>query len=80
MPKIQWTHLPPALRDHLFERASERKIAGEDLYRLKIWRLSEPEAPDGRWFKDFDSFKLCGEGRYPNTFLLRGQVAKGQEI
>ena len=80
MPKIQWTHLPPALRDHLFERKSERKMAGEDLYRLKIWRLSEPEAPDGRRFKDFDSFKLCGEGRYPKTFLLRGQVAKGQEI
>jgi hypothetical protein len=80
MPKIQWTDLPPALRDHLFERAAERKITGEDLYRLKLWRQSQPNAPDGRWFKDFGSFKLCGEGRFPKTFLLKGQVASGEEL
>jgi len=28
MPKIQWTNLPPALRDHLFDRLRERKITG----------------------------------------------------
>jgi len=38
MPKIQWTNLPPALRDHLFDRLRERKITVEDLYRLKLWR------------------------------------------
>jgi hypothetical protein len=70
MPKIQWTDLPAALRDHLFERAAERKITGEDLHRLKIWRQSEPDAPEGKWFKDFGSFKICGEGRFPKTFLL----------
>jgi len=26
MPKIEWTNLPPALRDHLFDRLRERKI------------------------------------------------------
>ncbi|OGA50233.1 MAG: hypothetical protein A3F74_16690 [Betaproteobacteria bacterium RIFCSPLOWO2_12_FULL_62_58] len=35
MPKIRWTGLPPAVRDHLFERLRERKITAEDLYRLK---------------------------------------------
>jgi hypothetical protein len=45
MPKIQWTDLPPALRDHLFERLAERKINVDDLYQLKIWRESEPDAP-----------------------------------
>src|SRR3989337_2219158 len=30
MPKIQWTNLPPALRDHLFDRLRERKITVED--------------------------------------------------
>jgi hypothetical protein len=64
----------------LFERARERKITVEDLYKLKLWRESEPEAPDGPWFKDFSSFKLCGEGKFPKTFLLRGQAAKGKEI
>jgi hypothetical protein len=80
MPKIQWTGLPASLRDHLFDRAAERKIAADDLYQLKVWRESEPDAPDGAWFKDFGSFKICGEGRYPKTFLLRGQPARGEEI
>ena len=80
MPRIQWTDLPLALRDHLFDRLREREITAEDLYRLKLWRESEPEAPDGRWFKDFGSFKLCGEGKCPKTFLLRGQVARGKEL
>ncbi|MEN8151395.1 MAG: hypothetical protein ABFS86_16380 [Planctomycetota bacterium] len=61
-------------------RAAERKISGEDLLRLKAWRESEPEAPDGLWFKDFGSFKLCGEGPHPKTFLLRGQAAKGLSL
>jgi len=58
MPKIQWIGLPPALRDHLFERLRERKITAGDLYQLKAWRESEPEAPDGPWYKDFGSFKI----------------------
>ena len=57
MPKIQWSDLPPDLREHLFDRARERKIAVEDLYALKLWRESEPEAPEGLWYKDFGSFK-----------------------
>ena len=80
MPKIQWTNLPPALRQHLFDRLAERQIRAEDLYRLKLWRESEPEAPDGPWYKDFGSFKICGMGPYPKTFLLRGQAAQGTSI
>ena len=56
MPRIQWTGLPPALRDHLFDRLRERKITAEDLYQLKTWRESDPDAPDGLWYKDFGSF------------------------
>ncbi len=80
MPKIRWTDLPKALRDHLFERVRERKIAAEDLWKLKLWRESEPDAPEGLWYKDFGSFKICGAGEYPKTFLLRGQPAKGQPL
>jgi hypothetical protein len=80
LPKIQWKGLPPALRVHLFDRAQERTIAAEDLWRLKLWRESEPDAPEGPWFKDFGSFKICGEGKYPKTFLLAGQVAKGTRL
>ena len=77
MPKIRWTGLPPALRDHLFERLRERKITVEDLYQLKVWRESNPDAPEGLWYKDFGS---CGDGEYPKTFLLAGQVARGQKL
>ena len=80
MPRIQWTKLPAALRNHLFERLAERKITADDLYKLKVWRESEPEAPDGPWYKDFGSFKICGEGRLPKTFLLRGQAARGKAL
>jgi hypothetical protein len=80
MRKIQWTHLPASLRDHLFERLRERKISAEDLYKLKLWRDSQPEAPDGPWYKDFGSFKICGEGPFPRTFLLKGQVARGKRL
>jgi len=75
MPKIEWTGLPDALRKHLFLRARERTISDDDLLELKAWRESGPDAPDGPWFKDFGSFKIRGEGRFPTTFLESGQVA-----
>ena len=80
MPGIQWSGLPSALHDHLFDRLRARKITAEDLYQLKTWRSSGPDAPGGPWYKDFGSFKICGVGKYPKTFLLRGQAAKGQEL
>jgi hypothetical protein len=80
VPRIQWTGLSPTLREHLFDRVRERRITAEDLYQLKVWRESEPDAPEGLWYKDFGSFKICGEGRYPKTFLLRGQPALGQKL
>jgi hypothetical protein len=80
MPPIQWADLPPDLSRHLIDRARERTISLADLHRLKLWRESLPEAPEGEWFKDFGSFKLCGEGKLPKTFLLPGQAARGKEI
>lgn len=80
MPRIQWTNLPHTLRDHLFDRLVERKITADDLYQLKIWRESQPDAPEGLWHKDFGTFKICGEGRFPKTFLLAGQAAKGTRL
>jgi hypothetical protein len=43
MPKIQWLDLPPHLREHLFDRAKERKITVEDLFALEEWRRHSPE-------------------------------------
>jgi hypothetical protein len=80
VPKIQWTNLPPALREHLFDRLVERQITAEDLYQLKLRRESEPDAPEGEWYKDFGSFKICGEGKFPKTFLMKGQAARGRAL
>jgi hypothetical protein len=80
VPRIQWTGLPEALRKHLLLRLKDRRVTEEDLLKLMEWRLSEPEAPDGLWYKDFGSFKICGEGKLPKTFLLKGQPAKGQPL
>lgn len=80
MPKVEWTNLPEAIRKHLLIRLKDRKITEEDLYQLKLWRESEPEAPDGLWYKDFGAFEICGEGPFPKTFLLKGQPAKGKPL
>lgn len=81
MPRIaNWSQLPDAVRRHLVERMHERSISIDDLNQLRLWTESGPEAPDGLWFKDFGSFKLCGDGALPKTFLLRGQPARGTEI
>jgi hypothetical protein len=81
MPKIAgWTDFPPAIREHLIERMRDRRVTLEDLNRLRLWIESDPEVPEGMWYKDFGSFKLCGEGRFPKTFLLPGQSAKGIKV
>ena len=80
MPEVKWNDLPPELRQHLFDRAKKREITMEDLFALQEWQRHSREVPEGRWYKDFGSFKLCGEGEYPKTFLLKGQPASGQEV
>jgi hypothetical protein len=81
MPQIEtWPRLPVAIREHLIERMRDRKIGLDDLNQLRIWIESKPEVPDGPWYKDFGSFKLCGEGKDPKTFLLAGQAAIGEKL
>jgi hypothetical protein len=57
-----------------------RNISLEDLNRLRLWLETKPDVPEGRWYKDFGSFKLCGEGKYPNTFLVPGQAPFGTKL
>jgi hypothetical protein len=78
MPQIEtWSRLPAAVRDHLVEPMHDRNISLEDLNQLRVWIEARPMVPDRPWYKDFGSFKLCGEGKFPKTFLLPGQAAKG---
>lgn len=81
MPKIEtWSNFPSAIRDHLVQRMHDRDVSLEDLNQLRLWMATQPEVPEGAWYKDFGSFKLCGEGKYPKTFLKAGQPAVGRKI
>jgi hypothetical protein len=81
MPHIEsWSRLPAGVRDHLIDRMRDRGIRLEDLNKLRVWLESKPLVPEGPWYKEFGSFKLCGEGAYPKTFLLPGQAVKGQRL
>jgi hypothetical protein len=81
MPPIEtWPRIPASIRDHLVERMHDRNISLDDLNRLRVWLETKPNVPEGIWFKDFGSFKLCGEGKYPKTFLLAGHAATGEKL
>src|SRR5208283_4784752 len=74
MPKIQsWDNFPAGVRRHLIDRMRDRSIGIADLNQLRLWIETRPEVPETEWYKDFGSFKICGRGSYPKTFLLRGQ-------
>jgi hypothetical protein len=47
---------------------------------LQEWVKSAPCAPEGDWYNDFGSFKLCGSGEYPRTVLSKSMKAFAQEI
>jgi len=81
MPKVErWENLPANIRQHLVQRMRDRDISLADLNQLRLWIETRPEVPEGDWFKDFGSFKICGRGSYPKTFLLRGQSAIGDAL
>jgi hypothetical protein len=81
MPKIErWENFPEGVRQHLIDRMRDRAIRITDLDRLRAWVETMPEVPEGDWYRDFGSFKICGRGSLAKTFLLRGQAAKGQKL
>ena len=81
MPKIErWENFPEGVRQHLIDRMRDRAISIADLNRLRVWIETRPEVPEGDWYKDFGSFKLCGRGSLAKTFLLRNQAAKGDTL
>lgn len=80
LPRIRFARLPKELRSHILQRIDERSIRYADLVQLQKWVASEPWAPDGNWYKDFGSFKLCGTGEFPKTVLAKEMTPFGAEI
>jgi hypothetical protein len=80
VPRVRRQHLPRDLWRHLLERVKDRSIAVDQLGLLADWLATEPEVPDGRWFKKFPAMIVCGEGEFIKTFLQAGQAATGKEL
>ena len=79
MPRVRRQNVPPALLQHLLDRVQSRKIPASQLERLAKWLDGQPEV-EGMWYKRFSGMKVCGDGELIKTFLLPGQVAKGQSV
>ena len=80
MPKVRRQNLPPALFQHLLDRFRSCKIPATQLELLAAWLDTEPDVPDGEWYKRFPSMTICGEGELIKTFLLLGQAPSGKRI
>lgn len=80
MPRIQRNNLPRALFDHLLDRIQKRQISADQLGQLAEWLDTNPEVPEGKWFRKFSAMTVCGEGGLIRTFLLPGQAVTGEEL
>jgi hypothetical protein len=80
MPKIRRRNFPEPLLAHLLTRLRRRNISSEQIISLARWLDTEPIVSEGKWFRRFDGFILCGEGELIKTFLLPGQLPDGREI
>jgi hypothetical protein len=74
MPRILRKNLPPRLLDHLLDRVDGRNISSTQLGLLSNWLRTDPEVPEGKWFKKFSGMTVCGEGELVKTFLQPGQL------
>ena len=80
MPRVRRQNLPPALFQHLLDRIQSRRIPATGLELLAKWLDTEPEVPEGQWYKRFSGMTACGEGDLIKTLLLPGRSIKGQRV
>ena len=69
MPRIRRECIPEPLMAHLVRRVRERQISTSQLGLLAYWLATDPEVPEGQWFKRFPEMIVCGEGALVMTFL-----------
>ena len=80
MPKVRRQNLPPALFQHVLDWIQSRKTPATQLELLATWLDTEPDVPEGEWYKRFSGMTVYGEGELIKTFLLPGQAAKGKRV
>jgi hypothetical protein len=74
MPKVLRRNLPPALYQHLLDRVQERGITAKDLILFVNWLDTQPDVPEGEWFKRFPGMTVCGEGALVKSLLTPNQT------
>lgn len=80
MPKVRRQNIPPALFQHLLDRIQSRRISADQLTLLARWLDTEPEVPEGEWYKRFSRMTVCGHGELIKTFLLPGEHPNGKLV
>ena len=80
MPKVQRKDIPRPLMDHLLDRIEERSIEPSALKAFAVWLDTNPEVPEGDWFKRFQTMTVCGKGSLVKTFLTPSQAPFGEEL
>ncbi len=80
MPRVRRKDFPPALFQHLLDRIQHRQIDARQLELLARWLDSEPEVPEGPWYRRLPGMIVCGEGDLVKAFLLPGQSPKGTRV
>jgi len=66
--------------EHLVHRFREGRISVADFGALHEWLASNPDVPQGKWYKRFPRLILAGEGSTPRTFLTSGMAPHGEEV
>ena len=61
-------------------RTRQRNVSHEQIILFARWLDTDPEVPNGKWFKKFSGMTVCGEGELVKTFLQPEQLPTGEEI
>ena len=80
MPQVQRSKIPKSLMEHLVDRIHTREIDADALQPFAAWLNTNPEVPEGGWYKRFPAMTVCGEGALVKTFLTPSQAPLGEEI
>jgi hypothetical protein len=80
MPKVQRNNIPRELFAHLLLRIEQRRISADALESLATWLDTNPEVPEGDWFKRFPTMTVCGSGVLVKTFLTPSHAAVGKGL
>jgi hypothetical protein len=80
MPKVRRRDFPRLLYQHLLDRVHQRHISADQLRAFLAWLDTNPNVPEGRWFKRFSGLIVCGEGELVKTFLRPEQTPLGDDL